>query len=370
MSDQSVELTRPTPPKTEQERAAERYGPQYLREAEIKTVFGLLSNHQSVMILGDLGQGKSTFMTEAAQYAQQVRKHGRFAHGIYSFNVHRLDEPFSLNPNRSIRTPDQLLRVAQPLFEWLDAQPQGDRLQNIPENESAILFLDASDWLFRLPMGSSNVPAYHSAEWDQAERLAQDPQQQFQHLKAFARRRIDQVEEITSQYSNRRPPRSEEQRDQSASFAASNFHLLQTYHGIRNQLLDRMDQALQDHRIRIVLTDHGDSRQQMQLSAQGKLPQASIYLMEKFDAIFSDAYRYELPASYEAEKTRLYLQRNLGVSDPILQDEIIAATGGVHKLLKLAITKDVVNTLNQTDSAEQRNTILLNAIENYEKEYA
>ncbi len=61
---------------SEQEKIADLYGDKYLRESEIRTVHALLEYHPVVMIMGSLGGGKSTFMSEAAQYTREMKKHG------------------------------------------------------------------------------------------------------------------------------------------------------------------------------------------------------------------------------------------------------------------------------------------------------
>lgn len=147
------------------------------------------------------------------------------------------------------------------------------------------------------------------------------------------------------------------------------FPTYQAFEETRDLLFNKIAQALQDRRIRVVLTDHDYSRESMKKGGDGIHRQASLYMLEKYDRLFASAYQYGLPASYQTDKARLFLRRDLKVADPRLQSEIIAATSAEHKLLKLAITSEVLKALQSTESEEHRLRILQRAIEPFRAKF-
>lgn len=373
MTDQTVEFS-PTPREAvELENAAQRYGPEYLREQEIRTVFNLLNEHTVVMVMGDLGRGKTTFMQEATQFTRQMKKHGRFAHAVNFLDVHELDRHIRLDPLRQkTSSAKDIVDTASPTLDWIDHQPSGEKLKEIPANQRSILFLDAGDALFLEHWGSEFFPAYKSAEWVLLERLKVQPEAQQAYLKGFVRsHRLEHEQRLRSAKAalGQTPPQpsTPEELEGMVQWSLNRFPLYQVFEETREQLLDKITQALKKGRIRVVLTDHGLSRESIRKSGQGLSRQASLYMLDKYEEVFAHAYKYELPASFQADKARLLLQRSLGIDEPQLQDEIIAATGASHKIMKLALTPQVVNQLKAANSPYSRSDTLLKAIAPFQK---
>ncbi len=366
-----VQTEAPTPV-SHQEKVAGLYGDKYLRESEVRTLHSLLQDHPSVMVMGSIGRGKSTFMSEAFYYTREMKKHGGVARSVFFFDLHELDRHIRLLEGTE-STPEDIAKTAHPILDWLDHQRQGPDLQDIPPTERPILFIDAGDVFFLEHLGSEYFPAYKSTQWRPIELLEGKPDAQQGYLRQYVRQAKAEKETIRVDMARvlNRPlptPETPEQIELWVNWAMHRFPKYRAFEETREQLFNKVIQALQEGRVRVVLTDHGYSRESMKAGGEGVNRQACLYMLERYNQLFADSYRYDLPASYQTGKARTFLQRR-GVNDLELQDEIIEATGAEHKLLTLAITPEVIQTLNTAHSEEHRKGILQRAVESYVESY-
>lgn len=402
MTDTSIETQSAST--TEQEKIADLYGPKYLRENEIRTVHNLLQTHPIVMVLGGLGRGKSTFISEALWYTRDRQKHGRFTHASFLFDIHSIDGHILYEQSSLYRTYDYInpdtpqakIRAIQdttrPLIEWLDHQPKGERLQDLPFAQRSILYLDAGDALFlsfndpleMSPIYQQMFPSLHSPEWEHLERLRGAPdtyratfkmmvtnnlkeqkRSLNEHRRIVLANNLPNISTIASHQQRLDYYTNLEQDELYVDDLMGRYEIYRAFQKTRDDLLDKIKQTLAEGKIRLVLTDHNYNRKRLLVT---KPQRADPYLLDKYDSLFALAYRYDLPSKLQADKARLALQRQYGLNNPVLQDEIIVATGGSHRIIKLAINPGVIATLQKITSADERNATLIAIVEPFKRE--
>lgn len=318
------------------------YETDHVRETEIKTVLDLLGEHPAVMILGEEGRGKSTFTGEFLKYAN--------GHGISTgyIDVHQIEHATER------ANPGAAQAVIQPYLDWFDTLSPA-LLQQRP-----VLIIDAADWLY-LHRGGVNTHLYGTEEWRKWQELRKNPEQwrnfvyerQKDWIHKYYNRDLKRVEDWNREHPDypwTHPVSSIEERLQDD---VDRYNSWMDEPIVKASFIDALGAVLKDEKVRIVATDHNYDRSKTI---------GSLEMMRKYDEVFGEAYRYELPTSFEVDRARLFLKQTYQIEDPVVQDEIIEVTGGRPNYLKNGLTSEVIEQVKNSPSSEERRRLLEEAI--------
>lgn len=353
ISPTELEITSPSHVLRAPEKTRADYETDHLRETEIKEVWNLLGQHQAVMILGEEGRGKSTFIGEFLRYANTQG----IAPGY--IEIHQIE-----NATETI-TLGAAQAITQPYLEWFD------KLSSAPLQQRPVLIVDAADILY-IHRGMVNTQLYGTVEWNKWQELRKNPEQWrnfvYEKMKDTIHklhdRDVREAEEWKRQHPGQtywRQPRSIEE---SLQGSIKRYDRWMDESIVKAEFIDALGTALRDQKVRLVLTDHNYDRSKITPNVH-----ESAEMMRRYDEAFGQAYRYELPAAFEVDRARLFLEKTYRLEDSTIQDEIIAVTGARPNYMKNGLTSEVIDQVKNSQSPEERRKLLEEAMGKFEPKY-